>query len=363
MKTRRFFIAFFSSLIMLSLIGSIFQNLPIFKAYILISTLCSIAFGFMAAQYGWKFLLDKALHIINPNCDVPPENRIRIPWKMKDRKTIVERLSKDISDYYVSAVTTDNLPLFVSKWDDMMYTLSLLSQFEKRYRFKRLPSQVIDELQENFQSKLRDAIERAESEAISEIIGIYKNVGWKQKKRYNEFFSAIYIVKSRFSNETQAFADESLSNVKRTLNRKQDDFQEQLEPISEITQQEKSEINSMDIIDNMDGQQFEYYCAGLLKKNGFSQVEVTKASGDQGVDILATKDDIRYAIQCKCYSSDLGNKPVQEVHAGKAVYRCQIGVVLTNRYFTQSAKDAAEATGVLLWNRDKLQQLISKTIT
>lgn len=363
MKTRRFFVAFFSSMAIFSLIGSAFQSLPIFKAYILISASLSIVLGFMTAKYGLAFLLNKALHIINPNCDIAPENRIKIPWKMKDRKIIVERLSKDISDYYISAVTTDNLQLFVSKWDDMMYTLSLLSQFEKRYRFKRLPSQVIDELQENFQSKLRDAIERAESEAISEIIGIYKNVGWKQKKRYNEFFSAIYIVKSRFSNETQAFADESLSNVKRTLNRKQDDFQEQLEPISEITQQEKSEINSMDIIDNMDGQQFEYYCAGLLKKNGFSQVEVTKASGDQGVDILATKDDIRYAIQCKCYSSDLGNKPVQEVHAGKAVYRCQIGVVLTNRYFTQSAKDAAEATGVLLWNRDKLQQLISKTIT
>lgn len=111
-------------------------------------------------------------------------------------------------------------------------------------------------------------------------------------------------------------------------------------------------------IDKMEGHQFEHWCADLLKKNGFSSVEVTVGSGDQGVDVLARKDGIRYAIQCKCYSKDLGNKPVQEVNTGKTVYRCQIGVVMTNRYFTKGAKDAADATGVLLWDRDKLKHMI-----
>lgn len=30
---------------------------------------------------------------------------------------------------------------------------------------------------------------------------------------------------------------------------------------------------------------------------------------------------------------------------------------MTNRYFTQGAKDAAEATGILLWDRDVVQKL------
>lgn len=111
-------------------------------------------------------------------------------------------------------------------------------------------------------------------------------------------------------------------------------------------------------IDKMEGHQFEHWCADLLKKNGFSSVEVTVGSGDQGVDVLARKDGILYAIQCKCYSKDLGNKPVQEVNTGKTVYRCQIGVVMTNRYFTKGAKDAADATGVLLWDRDKLKHMM-----
>lgn len=111
-------------------------------------------------------------------------------------------------------------------------------------------------------------------------------------------------------------------------------------------------------VDAMGGHEFENWCAGLLIKNGFSNVKLTPVSGDQGVDILAEKDGIRYAIQCKCYSSDLGNTPIQEVNTGRAIYHCQIGVVMTNRYFTKGAKDAAESTGVLLWDRDKLKRMM-----
>lgn len=110
-------------------------------------------------------------------------------------------------------------------------------------------------------------------------------------------------------------------------------------------------------IDTMEGHDFEYWCADVLQKNGFTDVKVTQGSGDQGVDVLAVKDGIKYAVQCKCYSSDLGNKPVQEVHTGKSIYHCQIGAVMTNRHFTQSAKDAAEATGVLLWDRDTVEKM------
>lgn len=105
-------------------------------------------------------------------------------------------------------------------------------------------------------------------------------------------------------------------------------------------------------IDLMEGLDFEYWCADLLTKMGYTNVEVTRGSGDQGVDVLAQKDGIKYAIQCKCYSSNLGNTPVQEINTGKVIYHCHVGVVMTNRYFTEGAKEAAEATGVLLWDRD-----------
>ncbi len=114
-------------------------------------------------------------------------------------------------------------------------------------------------------------------------------------------------------------------------------------------------------IDRMDGHAFELWCADLLRSLGYSDVELTKSIGDQGVDILATKDGIRYAIQCKCYSSDLGNHPVQEVHAGKYYYQCHLGVVMTNRYFTTGAKELAKTTGILLWDRDVLKVMFDSS--
>lgn len=114
---------------------------------------------------------------------------------------------------------------------------------------------------------------------------------------------------------------------------------------------------SFTAIDQMEGHDFERWCAELLKKCGYIDVEVTKGSGDQGMDVVAKKDEIRYAIQCKCYSSKLGNKPVQEVYAGKQMYNCQVGAVMTNNSFTSGAIELAEKTGVLLWDRKKLEAM------
>lgn len=113
--------------------------------------------------------------------------------------------------------------------------------------------------------------------------------------------------------------------------------------------------------DRMEGHEFEYWCADLLRNIGFSDVYVTPGSGDQGVDILANKDGIKYAIQCKRYSSSLGNTPVQEVCAGKDFYHCHIGAVMTNQYFTAGAIELAKSTNILLWDRDWIKNRMSTT--
>lgn len=111
-------------------------------------------------------------------------------------------------------------------------------------------------------------------------------------------------------------------------------------------------------VDDMDGMHFENFCANLLEKNDFYNVNVTQGSGDHGIDILAEKDDISYAIQCKCYSSNIGNAAIQQAHTGKSIYKKDIAVVLTNQYFTDQAQKEADVLGVKLWDRDKLNSLI-----
>ena len=110
-------------------------------------------------------------------------------------------------------------------------------------------------------------------------------------------------------------------------------------------------------LDAMDGHEFEHYCAELLRQNGFENVEVTQASGDYGIDVLAEKDGVTYAIQCKCYSDNVGNHAVQEAHSGASYYGRMVAAVMTNRYFTAAAKETAARIHVLLWDRDKLLQM------
>ena len=80
----------------------------------------------------------------------------------------------------------------------------------------------------------------------------------------------------------------------------------------------------------MDGLQFEHRCAELLRYRGFHKVTVTKGSGDQGIDILAQKNGLKYGIQCKYYSHPVGNKAIQEAYAGADFYDCDAAMVMTN---------------------------------
>ena len=122
----------------------------------------------------------------------------------------------------------------------------------------------------------------------------------------------------------------------------------------------KSESGKISI-NKMTGVEFEEFCTNLLSKNGFTNVIHTGGPNDQGADIVATKDGIKYAFQCKCYSSPLGNTPVQEALAGKQFRKCHIGVVITNSTFTKGAKELADSTQIILWDNTKLKKLLYNT--
>lgn len=113
-------------------------------------------------------------------------------------------------------------------------------------------------------------------------------------------------------------------------------------------------------LDEIEGHDFEYYCAELLKKRGFEEVSVTKGSGDYGVDVLAEKDGVTYAIQCKAYTTPVGVKAVQEACAGREFYDRMVGAVLTNQYFTKPAVEAAKKLKILLWDRGYLDSMIEE---
>lgn len=113
-------------------------------------------------------------------------------------------------------------------------------------------------------------------------------------------------------------------------------------------------------LEEMEGHEFEYFCAQLLERRGFEEVEVTKGSGDYGIDILAEKEGVTYAIQCKRYTAPVGVKAIQEAYAGRDYYDRMVGAVMTNQYFTTPAVEAAKKLKILLWDGGYLEEMLAE---
>ena len=108
--------------------------------------------------------------------------------------------------------------------------------------------------------------------------------------------------------------------------------------------------------DIISGEHYEVLCRNLLQARGW-HVETTPVTGDQGADLIAEAGNRRVVIQCKFYSRPVGNKAVQEAHAAVGFHGGDHAAVVTNARFTRSAKQLAEANGVLLLHHDQLADL------
>lgn len=119
----------------------------------------------------------------------------------------------------------------------------------------------------------------------------------------------------------------------------------------------KNNVN-LEYINNLNGIEFEKFISILLKYLEFDESYTTKESGDYGIDVIGTKNNIKYAIQCKNYLNPVGNKAIQEAYSGKDYYDCHVAIVVTNNHFTTNAIRQASKNKVVLWDRETLLKII-----
>jgi len=109
--------------------------------------------------------------------------------------------------------------------------------------------------------------------------------------------------------------------------------------------------NSLKEIDAMNGIEFEDFCVCFLRNLHFEKLSKTKISGDFGVDILCEKDGETFAVQCKRYKEGVGVSAIQEAYSGAKYYNVHKAIVLTNSFFTESARMLANKLNVVLYDR------------
>jgi len=101
---------------------------------------------------------------------------------------------------------------------------------------------------------------------------------------------------------------------------------------------------------------YEDLVASRLREFGWS-ARTTSATGDQGIDIIAEKDGLKLVVQCKLYSSPVGNKAVQEIIAGKTFEQADAAAVISNATYTPSARQLASSAGVMLLHHDEISSI------
>jgi len=104
-----------------------------------------------------------------------------------------------------------------------------------------------------------------------------------------------------------------------------------------------------EILQNMDPYGFERLTQRLLRECGFSQVEVTKKSGDGGIDGTGKLKingifSFNVAFQCKRYKGAVSAGDIRDFR-GSLTTDIEKGVLITTGTFTKAAKEEASNPG------------------
>lgn len=199
-------------------------------------------------------------------------------------------------------------------------------------------------------------VDNKSSLSLCEICEILLNMD-KEIKRYNKIIEKEKeIIKKENTKEKLKKEQERLKKEQMRLLK--GDLSKENKLNSKIQEKEnKKRQLELEYTNIENGYDFEEYIAKFYEKLGYKIEEVTKKSGDQGADVVAYKDNLKYVIQVKFYSSPVGNKAVQEVVAAIGMYKADKGIVVTNNTFTESALELAQANNIELVNGNKIEEL------
>jgi HJR/Mrr/RecB family endonuclease len=108
-------------------------------------------------------------------------------------------------------------------------------------------------------------------------------------------------------------------------------------------------------IDRMTGHEFEQYISQLMTQQGY-YTKVTKGSGDNGVDIIAEFNGVRWAVQCKRQVNNVSPDAIRDVVAAtqSTLFNCSRSMVVTNNYYSKASTQYGKSTKCVLIDRNAL---------
>ncbi len=169
-----------------------------------------------------------------------------------------------------------------------------------------------------------------------------RKVRWKKHLPRSEFSqSALYEIGSAVTLfQVSTYADEFLAALEGHELEPEGVDETNADAVSAQVEENTEDFIIKRLKGGQDAYQFEFFVAHLLTKMGY-HAQVTKASGDGGVDIIAHKDELGFEppiikVQCKQTLETIGRPVVQQLHG--AIEPGEHGLFVTLGSFSNDAR-------------------------
>jgi HJR/Mrr/RecB family endonuclease len=142
------------------------------------------------------------------------------------------------------------------------------------------------------------------------------------------------------------------------LRQKEEEAIRQKQKAAEIRRLKEEKQKKSEYWVNLDGWKFEKEIAVLFRKNGY-QANVTRGSGDGGVDIFLRRDNKDFVVQCKQHASPVSPAVVREIYGALLHHKADGAKIVCTNGFTSGAIKFAEGKPIELLAIDEILKMAS----
>ncbi len=128
-----------------------------------------------------------------------------------------------------------------------------------------------------------------------------------------------------------------------------------------LRKEREEQMKKASFIFNLTPREFENEIAAIYSKMGYD-VKITTFTNDEGVDVIAIKEKVRFAIQCKRLQKDkvISRPELQKLYGGMASVKARRGIFVATCKFSTPAIEFARNNRIECIDLEQLVEIINK---
>jgi len=112
---------------------------------------------------------------------------------------------------------------------------------------------------------------------------------------------------------------------------------------------------------SLNGKEFEKELANIYDMHGYT-VDLTPSTGDQGIDLILSKNGIRKIVQCKAHSKPVGPATVRDLYGTLIASKAHSAILASTSGFTKGVYSFVNGKRIELISLDNIIELAEEVI-